>query len=148
MIEAMACGTPVIAFRRGSVPEVIEDRVTGFIVDDEEGAVQAVGRLAELDRAGVRAAFERRFTSKRMAQEYVGYYEMLVGKAAPAQIDGTCLFNGVGPFDASSQWDRALPSRVMQTGSINSPLAQRKSLRRAGADRLLKRNSTADHQSD
>jgi glycosyltransferase involved in cell wall biosynthesis len=77
MIEAMACGTPVIAFRSGSVPEVIDHGVTGFIVDDEEGAVAALRRLAELDRRAVRARFEERFSSKRMAQDYVRNYEAL-----------------------------------------------------------------------
>lgn len=79
MIEAMACGTPVIAYRSGSVPEVIEDGVSGFIVDDIDGAVEAVGRLDELDRDTVRAAFERRFTVDRMARDYVALYEKLVG---------------------------------------------------------------------
>jgi glycosyltransferase involved in cell wall biosynthesis len=77
MIEAMACGTPVIAFRSGSVPEIIDHGVTGFIVDDEEGAVAALRRLAELDRRAVRARFEERFSSKRMAQDYVRNYEAL-----------------------------------------------------------------------
>jgi glycosyltransferase involved in cell wall biosynthesis len=79
MIEAMACGTPVIAFRRGSVPEVIDDGVTGFIVDDGADAVEAIGRLGSLDRRQVRACFERRFTARRMAEEYLCYYEMLKG---------------------------------------------------------------------
>jgi glycosyltransferase involved in cell wall biosynthesis len=82
MIEAMACGTPVIAFRRGSVPEVIEEGVTGFIVDDETQALQALRRLPELDRATVRAGFERRFTSRRMAQEYVQHYRLLLDRPA------------------------------------------------------------------
>ncbi|HET8777798.1 MAG TPA: glycosyltransferase family 4 protein [Candidatus Limnocylindria bacterium] len=86
MIEAMATGTPVIAFRSGSVPEVIEDGVNGFIVDDVEGAVAAVGRLGELDRATVRQSFERRFTAERMARDYVRVYEQLIGQAsAPAE---------------------------------------------------------------
>lgn len=78
MIEAMACGTPVIAFRHGSVPEVIDEGVTGFDVDDEEGAVRAIGRLGEIDRREVRACFERRFTARRMATEYVALYEKLM----------------------------------------------------------------------
>src|SRR5215217_1125392 len=78
MIEAMACGTPVIAFRSGSVPEVIDDGVTGFVVDGEEEAVHAVKRLGELDRRQIRAHFEQRFTAKRMAKEYVRHYERLV----------------------------------------------------------------------
>jgi glycosyltransferase involved in cell wall biosynthesis len=75
MIEAMACGTPVIAFRSGSVPEVVDDGLTGFVVDGEDQAVQATRRLGELDRRKVREVFERRFTAKRMAQEYLGHYE-------------------------------------------------------------------------
>src|ERR1700730_4573817 len=68
MIEAMACGTPVIAFRRGSVPEVIDEEVSGFVVDDVETAVAAVPRLASLDRARVRCQFERHFVTERMAR--------------------------------------------------------------------------------
>jgi glycosyltransferase involved in cell wall biosynthesis len=79
MIEAMACGTPVIAYRSGSVPEVIDEGVTGFVVDDEAEAVQAIGRIGELDRRQVRAHFERRFTAKRMAKEYFRHYETLAG---------------------------------------------------------------------
>ena len=67
MIEAMACGTPVIAFNRGSVPEIVEDGVTGFIVEDINGAIGAVDRLSHLSRANIRQIFEERFTSRRMA---------------------------------------------------------------------------------
>ena len=80
MIEAMACGTPVIAFPTGSVPEVVDDGITGFIVGGESQAVDAIGRLGELDRRHVRAHFERRFTSKRMATQYLQHYEVLIGK--------------------------------------------------------------------
>ncbi|WP_028226910.1 glycosyltransferase family 4 protein [Paraburkholderia ferrariae] len=78
MIEAMACGTPVIAFKRGSVPEVIENGVSGFVVEDEIGAVAAVKRLSTLSREKVRAAFEARFSSKVMARNYVAVYEELL----------------------------------------------------------------------
>jgi glycosyltransferase involved in cell wall biosynthesis len=78
MIEAMACGTPVIAFRRGSVLEVIDDGVTGFIVDDEEQAVAAIHRLGELDRGQVRAVFEQRFTARRMADDYIRLYQRIL----------------------------------------------------------------------
>jgi glycogen synthase len=78
MIEAMACGTPVIAFRSGSVPEVIDDGVTGFVVDSEAEAVQAIARIDELDRREVRARFEQRFTAERMAKDYCCHYETLV----------------------------------------------------------------------
>ncbi|HKT97851.1 MAG TPA: glycosyltransferase family 4 protein, partial [Paraburkholderia sp.] len=78
MIEAMACGTPVIAFKRGSVPEVIESGVSGFVVEDEISAVAAVKRLSTLPREKVRAAFEARFSSKVMARNYVAVYEDLL----------------------------------------------------------------------
>jgi glycosyltransferase involved in cell wall biosynthesis len=74
MIEAMACGTPVIAFANGSVPEVLEDAVTGFIVHSEDQAVEAVRRVGILDRARIRGEFERRFTAQRMAQNYLKLY--------------------------------------------------------------------------
>jgi glycosyltransferase involved in cell wall biosynthesis len=77
MIEALACGTPVIAFRCGSVPEVITDGVTGFIVEDIEQAAKAVGRIGQIDRARCRQEFEIRFTDRRMAQDYVKIYEHL-----------------------------------------------------------------------
>jgi glycosyltransferase involved in cell wall biosynthesis len=70
MIEALACGTPVIAPPRGSVPEIIEHGVTGFIAETEEEAIEAVGRLGEIDRNRVRAEFDRRFTSRKMAESY------------------------------------------------------------------------------
>jgi glycosyltransferase involved in cell wall biosynthesis len=67
----------VIAFRQGSVPEVIEDGRTGFIVDTVEQAVAACGRLGEIDRAGVRARFEQRWTARRMAEDYLALYRRL-----------------------------------------------------------------------
>lgn len=79
MIEAMACGTPVIAFRCGSVPEVIDDGASGVVVDSVEEAVAAVSHLERLDRRGVRATFERRFTVDRMAQDYLALYRALPG---------------------------------------------------------------------
>jgi glycosyltransferase involved in cell wall biosynthesis len=80
MIEAMACGTPVIAFNRGSVPEVIDHGLTGFIVEDEAEAVAAVPRLASLSRTAVRQCFERRFTARRMAEDYLSLYQRLAIK--------------------------------------------------------------------
>ena len=80
MIEAMACGTPVIAFNRGSVPEIVEDGVTGFIVEDVEGAMAAVSRLHTLDRGRVRRRFEERFTARRMAEDYLAVYRSLAGE--------------------------------------------------------------------
>jgi glycosyltransferase involved in cell wall biosynthesis len=81
MIEAMACGTPVIAFNRGSVPEVIDHGVTGFICEDVQGAVGALQRLDELSRTEIRAQFERRFSAKTMALNYVESYTALLQAA-------------------------------------------------------------------
>ena len=81
MIEAMACGTPVIAWRRGSVPEVIDDGVTGILVDDMDGAVQAVHQVWQMDRSEVRDVFERRFTAETMARAYLGIYHELLQTA-------------------------------------------------------------------
>lgn len=78
MIEAMACGTPVVAWRNGSVEEVIDDGVSGFIVDSVEGAVRAVARAQTLDRRKVRQAFERRFTSEHMVDGYLNAYHSLL----------------------------------------------------------------------
>jgi glycosyltransferase involved in cell wall biosynthesis len=78
MIEAMACGTPVIAYRSGSVPEVIDEGATGFIVESEEQAVHAVSELERLDRRTIRARFEGRFSAGRMAQEYAAQYRKLI----------------------------------------------------------------------
>jgi glycosyltransferase involved in cell wall biosynthesis len=83
MIEAMACGTPVIATNRGSVPEVIDDGITGFIVEDETGAVGAVERLNLLNRNRVREQFETRFTGRRMAEDYLALYRRMAADARP-----------------------------------------------------------------
>src|SRR5271155_2791686 len=83
MIEAMACGTPVIAFNRGSVPEIIDDGLTGFIVEDINGAIGAVDRLSHLSRQTIRQRFEERFTARRMAQDYLGVYRGLADRLAP-----------------------------------------------------------------
>jgi glycosyltransferase involved in cell wall biosynthesis len=80
MIESLACGTPVIAFRRGSVPEVIEDGVTGAVVTDVPGAVEAVKRISRLDRRACRRAFEERFTAARMAGDYARLYAGVTGE--------------------------------------------------------------------
>jgi glycosyltransferase involved in cell wall biosynthesis len=78
VIEAMACGTPVIAYARGSVREIVEHGVTGYIVEDEDEAVSAVGRIAQLDRQAVRGRFEARFSAKAMARRYLELYGRLV----------------------------------------------------------------------
>jgi glycosyltransferase involved in cell wall biosynthesis len=86
MIEAMACGTPVIAFRGGSVAEVVKDGVSGFVVDSVEEAVQAVARIAELDRRACRAWFEERFNVKRMVDEYLEVYARVIESARNTNV--------------------------------------------------------------
>jgi glycosyltransferase involved in cell wall biosynthesis len=94
MIEAMACGTPVVAFRSGSVPEVVEHGVTGLIVDGEAAAVDAINnRLSQMSRHRIRARFEERFTSRRMAEDYLAVYRKLIAGAKsprrPQAINGS-----------------------------------------------------------
>jgi glycosyltransferase involved in cell wall biosynthesis len=78
LIEAFACGTPVIAMARGSVPEVVEDGVTGFLADGIPDALAAIGRIGSFDRGRIRREFERRFTARRMAEDYVALYQRLI----------------------------------------------------------------------
>jgi glycosyltransferase involved in cell wall biosynthesis len=78
LIEALACGTPVLAYRRGSIPEVIEDGTTGFVCENLSEMVGAVERLGEIDRRRCRASFEERFTAGRMARDYVALYERII----------------------------------------------------------------------
>jgi glycosyltransferase involved in cell wall biosynthesis len=102
MIEAMACGTPVIAFSRGSVPEIVEDGRTGFIVANEEEAVQAVSRLPQISSAFVRSRFDHRFTARRMADDYVAVYRNLI-EASIAMRDSKPLHVNVRPSSQRRQ---------------------------------------------
>ena len=77
MIESMACGTPVVAWNRGSVPEIIDEGISGFIVNSEEQALAAIQRAAELDRRRIRQVFEQHFTRRTMAEAYVQVYEQV-----------------------------------------------------------------------
>jgi glycosyltransferase involved in cell wall biosynthesis len=100
MIEAMACGTPVLAFRCGSVPEIVEDGVTGRIVDSEEEAINVLPSLLSLDRRGVRRRFDERFSASRMAKGYLAVYRsMLRQSAMPAAAMGRR--NGASGFEES-----------------------------------------------
>jgi len=81
MIEAMACGTPVIAFNRGSVAELVDDGETGFVVEDDTSAIAAVRRVGELSRPAIRKRFEERFTARRMANDYLKVYRSLIDEA-------------------------------------------------------------------
>jgi glycosyltransferase involved in cell wall biosynthesis len=83
MIEAMACGTPVIAFRNGSVPEVLENGRTGYIVENESQAIEALRQIDQLDRGAIRAEFDKRFTAQHMAQNYLKLYARLIKASSP-----------------------------------------------------------------
>jgi glycosyltransferase involved in cell wall biosynthesis len=85
MVEALACGTPVVAFRGGSVDEIIEDGVTGYIVENLEDAIAAARRSDTLDRRACRASFERRFTASRMARDYLELYTAVANITTPLQ---------------------------------------------------------------
>ena len=87
MIEAMACGTPVIAYRGGAVPEVMEEGHTGFIVEGLEDAVEAVRRVPELSRKRCREVFDQRFTAARMAHDYVQVYERLINSKQQDRLE-------------------------------------------------------------
>jgi glycosyltransferase involved in cell wall biosynthesis len=109
MIEAMACGTPVLAFRRGSVTEVIEDGVTGKLVDSEEGAVAALPALLSYDRRTVRQRFEKRFTATRMAKDYVDSYRQLLKKSTSGTKPRRVELNGGN--DLTPVWsEKQLPA--------------------------------------
>ena len=113
MAEALACGTPVIAFRQGSVPEVIEDGVTGFICDDEDAMVDAIGRLDEIDRARCRQVAQERFSPERMTDDYIEVYEQLCRSRSPERGTPPAFRGGDDP----RAWR---PDRVCQRG--RSPL--------------------------
>jgi glycosyltransferase involved in cell wall biosynthesis len=86
MIEAMACGTPVVAFPGGSVIEVLQDGVTGFVVPDVSAAVEALDCIPRLDRLHIRLCFEQRFSATRMAKDYVAIYKRLLGEEAATTL--------------------------------------------------------------
>jgi len=119
MIEALACGTPVVAFRNGSVPEIIEDGVTGFVVQDVEEGVEAVRRVGWLDRATCRKAFEQRFDAARMARDYLEVYRQLVqdssesGGDAPRTPERQRLAARPGP-----DWRKLIRSSAPLLGAL------------------------------
>jgi glycosyltransferase involved in cell wall biosynthesis len=110
MIEAMACATPVIAYRSGSVPEVVEDGVTGFIVENEEEAVAAVRKLGQLDRRTIRARFEERFSALRMVREYEGQYRKLLQLRTAPEMTGNAKGSGHVGQDSKILIQRSLSS--------------------------------------
>jgi glycosyltransferase involved in cell wall biosynthesis len=103
MIEAMACGTPVLAFRHGSVPEIIDEGVTGLVVDGMEGAAGALPQVITLDRRKVRARFEERFSAARMARDYAKLYHAMLSPARAITLT---------PRTILRTWDEALQPRL------------------------------------
>ena len=98
LIEALACGTPVLAYRRGSIPEIVEERVTGFICEGLDEMTAAIQRIPEIGRRRCREAFERRFSVERMAQDYLRVYEQTIGNAREREAETT----GVMPWPTVS----------------------------------------------
>ena len=113
MIEAMSAGTPVIAWRCGSAPEVIADGVTGVIVDSVEAAAAAVPIVSQMSRSGVRAEFERRFTAERMARDYVGAYRTLLARRA-ARVNPAAAWAPRAAPAFNGERQRAAPS-ILET---------------------------------
>ena len=132
MIEAMSAGTPVIAWRCGSAPEVIADGVSGVIVDSVEAAAAAVPIVSQMSRWGVRAEFERRFTAERMARDYVGAYRTLlarrVAKLHPAprlRLRGHCAPRRLSTASGGRQQGASRNRLCMKVGEalrINPPI--------------------------
>ncbi len=115
MIEAMACGTPVLAFRCGSVPEIVDDGVTGAIVDTVDEAIAALPHVIALDRHKVRQRFEQRFSATRMATDYVDIYRALIASSP--------LLNGSDAVEPSLAWDGGAHALPLACGSDAEQLA-------------------------
>ena len=115
MIEAMACGTPVIAYPRGSVPEVMQDGVSGFVVEGVDEAVAAVQRVPTLSRRACRDYFEQRFTAARMARDYVAIYERIVRARQVLRPSGDGRANGKDRSPLRGKFQ--IPNSKLQTNS-------------------------------
>src|SRR5262249_9292370 len=115
MIESIACGTPVIAFRCGSVPEVMDDGLTGFVVDDVDEAVQAVGRVGEVSRGRCCEVFEQRFSVERMAGDYLKVYRRLAERYTASDR----ALQVFPPLVGSAVSDRKLARRALARDTIS-----------------------------
>jgi glycosyltransferase involved in cell wall biosynthesis len=102
MIEALACGTPVIAYGHGSVPEIIQHGVTGLVVQDQDQALAAAQEVGRLDRSRCRRAFERRFTATTMALAYLSVYRELIGRRR--RLEAPAVTNGAGHVGEDPHW--------------------------------------------
>src|SRR5512143_1118521 len=125
MIEAMACGTPVIGYRAGSAPEVLDDSVSGFIVEDIETAVAAIGRLSDLDRWRVRERFETRFSVERMAQDYLTLYRVPLDRAALDRAVLSSILRDSTRHDQVALDDAVLVAVPLEGGASDSPALDR-----------------------
>jgi glycosyltransferase involved in cell wall biosynthesis len=112
LIEALACGTPVLAYRRGSIPEIIDDGVTGFICDNLEEMVAAIDRLPVIQRQQCRDAFEARFTVERMVQDYLTLYERMA-----ASVHALAYSNGRSSL-LSHQASAIARTQTTQVGTV------------------------------
>jgi glycosyltransferase involved in cell wall biosynthesis len=127
MIEAMACGTPVLAFRQGSVSEIIDEGVTGAVVETMDEAVRVLPRMLALDRHAVRRRFEQRFSSTRMATDYVALYRLLLKRRSMLELE-TIIPLPRPILEPKLQGqrlygDRARPRRAAETNVVYSDLA-------------------------
>ena len=138
MIEALACGTPVIAWPEGSVPEVIDDGVTGFLVGTIDEAVEAVRRVPSLSRARCRAEFERRFTAARMARDYLAIYQRLLDLPTRRLHLDRRPWRGGGPLRRPGAGAGGLPR-----GHAAGRARARQRLRHVGG--RTRRTARADH---
>jgi glycosyltransferase involved in cell wall biosynthesis len=115
LIEALACGTPVLAYRRGSIPEVIENGVTGFVCETLAEMAEAVGRIPLLDRRRCRAAFDARFTADRMARDYVALYERIIEERT---VDAAPNVRAIGTGPSSGAFNgRQVKSTPLSRGT-------------------------------
>jgi glycosyltransferase involved in cell wall biosynthesis len=136
MIEAMACGTPTIAFRSGAVPEVLEDGISGFIVNTEECAVKALQQVPRLNRAKCRAMFEKRFLDTRMAEDYLDVYEAVIGERSETSSttigarDKISGMDKIGGIDTINTMGNTMGSTMGSTINLRVGKRTRRSERR------------------
>lgn len=109
MIESLACGTPVIAWKTGSAPEVVDDGVTGYLVDSIEGAVNAVRKLSSIDRRNCRRVFEQRFSVRRMSDEYVKAYQRLLNDESAVMAPETSQVDAVTSSESGAVMREVAP---------------------------------------
>jgi glycosyltransferase involved in cell wall biosynthesis len=121
MIEAMACGTPVLAFRHGSVPEIVDEGVTGSIVDSIEEAVSALPRVLSLEREVVRRRFEERFSAARMAEDYLSIYQLLLSTSNRSPRADRQPTRPTRPMQVSTNGQQSRGDEIVTVAAPNGP---------------------------